>query len=850
MGTKFWANKCLLDVMIMIKNSLFFWLVILYCVDQSNAQNAVVFGRILDASTNDGIEAALITVAEEKRTVESDQHGNYSIDVSSGKAIDLKFSRLGYEDVSYKIEPLSQAAKRYLNIYLSPKTSDLDVTVTASRIDDGGMVREQVTEFKILPTASGNFESVLPSIALGLNAGSGGELSAQYNVRGGNYDENLVYVNDFEIFRPQLIRAGQQEGLSFPNIDLIKDISFSSGGYDAHYGNKMSSVLDIRYKRPDVTKASVTGSLLGASAHIEGSKRLGSNAYNKLRYLIGARYKTNKFLLSSQETKGEYIPDFVDVQSYMTYDFTRSLQLAVISNYNTSSFQFEPLSRTTTLGLITNTIRFNTAYEGAEKDKFVHGLFGASLNFIPERKSNPYFLKLLASRYSGSEQENFDIIGYYRLSQIESDFNSEEFGKETALLGSGIQHRYARNYLYNEIKNSELKGGIELSKGNGTHFIEAGFKFQTELYEDLLNEWERLDSAGYSLPYTGNDVTINRVYKTRNTIDNQKLDAFVQDKFTFSADHYKLKLTAGIRASKTMLADETLISPRVSMQYIPESKKNISYRLAWGIYYQSPFYREFRLANGDTNTKVRSQKSTHYVAGLNYDFMWRSVSKKPFKLISEFYYKRFTDLIVYDVDNVRIAYTANNNAYGYATGLDIRVNGEFVPNAESWVNLSILSTKESILGVEHTRGRDSLKFVVEYVPRPTDRIFNLSLFFQDYLPNNKNFKANVSYSFGTGLPFGVKDKNIVQRNAFRYKPYQRLDIGFSYLVWDRIAKNKGQRNPFKFSEKTWVSLEVYNIMDILNTASVTWIRTITNEQYAINNNLTSRRVNLRFRVDF
>jgi CarboxypepD_reg-like domain/TonB-dependent Receptor Plug Domain len=834
-----------------MKKKLFFLaLFLVLSASEFIAQNTVVFGRILDASTNEGVEAALIIIESEKISAESDQFGNYSINVKAGKPLIIKFSRLGYDDVTYNVDGIKENGKRYLNVFLSPTTSDLGVTVTAARIDDGGMVREQVSEFKILPTASGNFESILPSIALGLNAGSGGELSAQYNVRGGNYDENLVYINDFEIFRPQLIRAGQQEGLSFPNIDLIKDISFSSGGYDARYGNKMSSVLDIRYKRPDVSKASISASLLGATAHIEGSKRIGANAYNKLRYLIGARYKTNKYLLSSQETKGEYIPDFVDMQSYITYDLTRSLQVALIGNYNTSSFLFEPLSRTTTLGLITNTIRFNTAYEGAERDKFVHGLIGTSINFLPDRKSNPYFIKLLASRYSGSEQENFDILGYYRLSQIESDFTSEDFGKETALLGSGVQHRYARNYLYNEIKNVELKGGIELTKGESNHFLEGGIKYQSELYEDLLNEWERLDSAGYSLPYTGSEVTINRVYKTRNVINNQKADAFVQDKYTYNGESYKLKITGGLRASHTRLAAETFYSPRASIQYIPESKKNISYRLAWGIYYQSPFYREFRLANGDTNTKVRSQKSVHYVAGLNYDFMWPSVSKKPFKLISELYYKRFTDLIVYDVDNVRIAYAAQNNAYGYASGLDLRINGEFVPNAESWVNLSILTTKESILGVQHMRGRDTSKYVVEYVPRPTDRLFNISLFFQDYLPSNKNFKVNVSYAFGTGLPFGVKENNTVNRNPFRYKPYQRLDIGFSYLIWDRLTKNKGEHNPFKFSEKTWVSLEVYNIMDIVNTASVTWIRTITNEQYAINNNLTSRRVNLRFRMDF
>jgi hypothetical protein len=833
----------------MLKRLTLIFCIILYFTE-CNAQTATIFGRVMDASSNAGIDAATIIEENQKTSVESDAEGNYSLKVNASKKLSIKIVRLGYDDISYEIEAIAEGTKRYLNIFMSPKLSDLNVVVTGARIDDGGMVREEVTEFKILPTASGNFESVLPSIALGLNAGSGGELSSQYNVRGGNYDENLVYINDFEIFRPQLIRAGQQEGLSFPNIDLIKDISFSSGGYDASYGNKMSSVLDIRYKRPDLTKASISGSLLGASAHIEGSKRIGPNAYHKLRYLIGARYKTNAYLLGSQDVKGEYVPDFVDLQSYLTYDISKSLQIAFLGNFNTSSFNFQPLTRTTTLGLITNTIRINTAYEGGEKDKFVHGLAGAAINYVPERKSNPYFIKLLASRYSGSEEEKFDILGYYRLSQIETNLGSDNFGKEISVLGTGTQHRYARNFLYNEIKNVELKTGIDLNNNKISQFMEFGVKYQNELYEDLLNEWERLDSAGYSLPYSGTDVTISKVFKTRNTIKNEKIDAFFQDKFSYQGENFKLNITAGLRASRVVLGKENLISPRLAAQYIPESSKNVSYRLAYGIYYQSPFYREFRLPNGDLNTNIRSQKSSHYVAGFGYDFMWKKVSKKPFKLISELFYKKYSDLISYDVDNVRIAYSAKNDAYGYATGLDLRINGEFVPDAESWVNLSILSTKESIIGVEHLRKRDTSKYVVEYVPRPTDRMFNFSLFFQDYLPNNKNFKANIGYSFGTGLPFGTKDNNVVLRNIFRYKPYQRLDIGFSYLFWDKKVNSNKKHNPFRFSEKTWLSLEVFNIMDIVNTASVTWIKTITNDQYAINNNLTSRRINLRFRIDF
>ncbi|MBK8700306.1 MAG: carboxypeptidase-like regulatory domain-containing protein [Saprospiraceae bacterium] len=818
----------------------------------AQAQEVIVFGSVRDVSTDQPIEFADVIAGNGQAIATTDSLGNYMVRIPENKAITLKFSRLGYTMAEVPLKAMQPGTRRYLNVSLAPLTSDLDITVTASKIDDGGMVRETVSEFKILPTASGNFEAVLPSIALGVNAGSGGELSSQYNGRGGNYDENLIYINDFEVFRPQLIRAGQQEGLSFPNIDLIRDISFSSGGYEASYGNKMSSVLDIRYKRPDVFRSSISGSLLGASAHVEGSRRLGPNAYHKFRYLGGARYKTNRYLLGSLDVKGEYVPDFADVQAYLTYQLSRDIQLGFLGNYNTSVFNFVPATRSTTLGLITNTLRFSTVYEGAEKDRFIHGLTGVSMSFVPERKHRPYFIKWLASRYSGSEQEHFDILGYYRLSQIESNLGSDNFGKEIAVLGTGTQHRYARNYLYAEILNTEVRTGLELSKGNHTHFLELGLKYQHESYDDYINEWERLDSAGYSIPYTGESVTVSNVLKTSSLLQNTKTDVFLQDKYSFTVkEKYQLLFNGGVRYSHLDLGRENLISPRVSLQYKPlSSASNMSFKLAWGIYYQSPFYREFRNNLGEINADISSQKSTHFVAGFNGDFPWRKISRKPFKLIAEVYYKKFDRLIPYEVDNVRISYAAQNNAEGYAAGLDVRVNGEFVPDAESWVNFSLLTTKESIDGITHLRNQDTMSVVVGSVPRPTDRLASVNFFFQDYLPSNKNFKANISYSFGTGLPFGQKDNNIVYRNQFRYKVYQRLDIGFSLLLWDENKRKQKPKHPLNFTKTTWLSLEVFNIMGVVNTASVTWIKTITNTQYAINNNLTSRRVNLRFRMDF
>ena len=823
------------------------------------AQKVNVFGIVRDIDTNKGIDFVTVFIEGTSDATETDINGQYKIAVPAETKVRLIFSRLGYAENSVLIEPVRQGLNRNINVKMVPKASDLDIVVRAGKIEDAGMVREAVTELKLLPTASGNFESILPHIALGVSSGAGGELTSQYNVRGGNYDENLVYVNDFEIFRPQLIRSGQQEGLSFPNIDLIRDLEFSSGGFESRYGDKMSSVLDIRYKRPEEFRASVGASLLGASAHVEGSRRLGPNAYNKFRYLLGARYKTNAYLLGSGDITGEFVPDFTDIQAYLTYDISKSLQVGWIANYNGSRYNFRPSSGRSKRGTFDFQLELNTVFEGGESDVFRYGMTGLSLTYVPERKKNPLYLKLIGSMYRASEDEKFDILGFYRLSQIETAIG-ENTGQEIAVLGTGTQHIYARNFLYNTVYNLEHKGGIELQNDKTTgkndilHFIQWGAKAQTEYFDDRLNEWERIDSAGYSLPYNGQTVSLASVLKSENIIQNTRLSAFLQDSWSISNDKHEFKLTAGIRSSYRSINKELLFSPRMQILYKPLAwNRDFAFKLSGGVYNQLPFYRELRRPDGSINTDLRSQKSIHIVGGVSHDFTWEKISNRPFRIISEIYYKKLSDMVSYEIDNVRIRYAGENNSDGYILGWDFRINGEFVPGAESWINLSLLTARESINGVDHKRFEviDSLRVPVSVntVPRPTDQFMTLNMFFQDYLKRNENVKVHLNFSVGTGLPFGPRLDNLEFRNFFRLKPYHRIDIGFGFQLWKEEWKSKKPHHPLKFTRSTWLSIEAFNLLAISNQASVNWIKTLTNEEYALPNNLTGRRINLRIKVD-
>ena len=847
---------------------------LLFLTTVALAQTATVRGTVRDARTEEPLELTDVYLLDApQRVVQTDTRGNFTLTLPARSAATLEVARVGYEAAQFVLEPMEAGTVRTLAVALV-STGDFEgVEVRASSIQDGGMIREGVEELKLLPTTTGNFESVLPYLALGTSGGSGGELSSQYNVRGGNYDENLVYVNDFQIYRPQLIRAGQQEGLSFPNLNLISSLAFSSGGFESRYGDRLSSVLDIRYKRPTEFRASADASLLGGGAHVEGSVQPRKNSFKRLRYLAGARYKTTRYLLGTLDVTGEYIPNFADVQGYLTYDLSPAWTVGILGNYNDAVYNFTPESRRTAFGLINLGLQLRSDLQGGETDDFSTALLGTSFTYLPDRKRNPIFLKFLASGYQSQENERFDIIGDYQLGQIETDLGADDgdFGEVVAVLGNGRQQQYVRNFLTSQIVNLEHKGGLELqldrdADAEASHFFQWSVKYQLENHDDQLNEWEVLDSAGYSLPYDPEVVRVFSVLKSENELETQRVTAALQNTFSWRRDSVgEFRATVGLRGGyrrteggtvdgTARVGTETWLTPRAQLAWKPQrsGSKDISYRLAGGLYYQPPYYREFRRPDGTLNLNLRAQKSAHVVAGLTHDFM---LGRANFRFIAEAYYKRLWDVTSYEIDNVRIRYSGENDADGSVMGIDFRLNGEFVPGSESWINLSFLRARENLLGVEHQSRElndrnELITAPVDDVPRPTDQLMQVAVFFQDYLPKNENLRTHVNLTVGTGLPYGLPTDNTVFRNSFRFSPYHRIDIGLSALLWNESRRAAKPRHPLRFTRNAWLSLEVFNLMAVQNAASNTFIKTIFAQQYAIPNYLTGRRLNLRMRVEF
>jgi hypothetical protein len=587
---------------------------------------------------------------------------------------------------------------------------------------------------------------------------------------------------------------------------------------------------------------------------------VGKDAYRKLRYLVGARYKTNRYLLGTLDVKGEYTPDFSDIQTYITYDLNRNWQLGFLGNFNRAVYRFIPEERSTAFGLINFALELFSVFEGQEIDDFTTRMGGLSLTYLPDRSRHPFFLKFLASGFRSNENERFDILGYYSLRQIDANLGSSEFGDVVSELGTGVQHQFVRNFLDARVANFQHKGGVEFIRPHSdtdvssSHFLQWNVEYQHERIEDNLREWERLDSAGYSLPFDTAEVRLFSVLKTRNNLISNRLSAYFQNVFTYRDNNRgEWRLSAGVRAAYWDLNQELVVSPRAQILYKPLSwKSDISFRLAGGMYVQPPFYRELRSPSGQVNTNVLAQKSLHFVGGMTLDFYFGKRNPTKFRFITEAYYKRLWDLVSYEIENVRIRYSGRNDAEGYVAGIDFRLNGEFVPGAESWVNLSFLTARERLLGVQHLRrevGQTEAQ-PVDYVPRPTDQLMTLSMFFQDYLPKNENFKMHLNFTMGTGLPFGLQGNNEVFRNTYRFSPYHRVDIGFSLMLWEAEKRARLPRHPLRFTRQSWISLEVFNLMQVQNQAGNTWIKTIFEQQYAIPNYLTSRRINLRLRTEF
>ncbi len=769
----------------------------------------------------------------------SDNKGNYRIEVPANTPVKLVFSFIGFEKQDFDVV-LSDGETKIINAVMKSSSEMLpDIIIQDERIRSTNLQRINPKELTNIPSVSGSIESLIKTLP---GVASNNELSSQYSVRGGNFDENLVYVDDIEIYRPFLIRSGQQEGMSFINPDLTSSILFSAGGFDAKYGDKMSSALDIRYKRPSEFAGSFSASLLGSTAHVEGASN-----NQKFSYLLGFRYKTNQYLLNALETKGNYQPSFFDVQTLLRYDISKKLEISFLGNYANNKFNFIPETRETKFGTISQVKQLTIYFDGQEVDQYQTYLGALRLNFKPTKQTQ---LKFITSAFSSDESETFDVQGQYWIGEVETGLGESNFGEVVGTLGVGTFLNHARNYLNANVWSAEHKGSYE----EGKNYLTWGVKYQHEKIDDQMNEWELIDSAGFTLPrppdHPGspnpvvNNLVLNTYVKSKVNLSSNRYMGFVQNTHDFGGNNKNFSLTAGLRANYWDQNRQLLISPRASIAYHPDWTNDVLFRFAAGYYYQPPFYRELRNFDGTMIYDQKAQKSIHLVAGSDWDILlWG----RPFKFITELYYKFLDNLIPYEVDNVRIRYFADQTAKGYATGIDMKINGEFVPGIESWASMSYMKTQEDINGDYYYNDKNE-KVEPGYIPRPTDQRFRFSMFFQDYLPMNPSYKVHLALYFGSSLPVGPP-KSPKYQHTRRMPPYRRVDIGFSkQLIGEHTRLSAG--NPLHYLKSLWISLEIFNLLDINNTISYIWVTDVDGIEWAVPNYLTPRQLNLKLVTQF
>lgn len=748
----------------------------------------------------------------------SNEKGFYSISVAPEDSITLVYSCIGYHKAE-RIIPQASSDMR-INVKLHPVSFNLaEITVSQIRKQTNTMERLDAEHVKLLPDPSGgSIESLVVTFA---GVSSNNELSSQYSVRGGSFDENIVYVNGVEIFRPLLIRSGQQEGLSFVNPDLTESVEFSAGGFEARYGDKMSSVLDITYKKPKQLEGSASISLLGANAYV-------GNSTGKFSQITGFRYKTNRSLLSTTDTEAEYDPDFIDFQTSMTYQFNPKWEANILGNISHNRYRFTPHTRETSFGTASNLNNFTVYFDGKEEDVF-KTLFGsASLKYKPDNNTEA---GVHVTAFKSNEIESYDITGEYWLNDGSNTGNDLTISRST-----GVYHEHARNRLTSRIINIGHSG----TKRINNNTLKWGATLQLENIADRINEWERRDSSGYSLPHTGTEVNVISNLYSDNNISSTRFSFYVQDAFKFRSKQGLFNLTGGIRGSYWSFNKEFIFSPRLSLGFIPNFNQNLTFRIAGGIYYQSPFYKELRLVQTDNsgnnivtlNNHLKSQRSIHAIAGSDYTF---KIADRNFKLTAEVYYKKLDNLIPYTIDNVKIRYYGENCAKGNAYGLDLKLFGEFVEGVDSWISVSLMKAEQTI--------RNSVT-----VPMPNSQGYNLSLFFQDYFPGYKRLKLNLKGVLSGGLPLTAPHQGY-ENGYFRTPPYKRVDIGLSYqLAGDMDAVM--ERRIFRSLKSIWIGFDVFNLFDIKNTNSYYWITRADNDQAAVPNYLTGRQFNVKLIVDF
>ena len=825
----------------------------------SLAQEAATLkGKVMDRRGNP-VEAASIAVKGEAGGSISDEKGRFSLAVPSEREFSLVISHISYKLFEQKLQ-LKAGEIREVELKLEASSVDInEVEIEEEKNRGNTMETVDPKNIKYIPSPNGSFEAVIKTLP---GVSSNNELSSQYNVRGGNFDENLVYVNDIQVYRPFLIRSGNQEGLSFINPDLIQNINFSAGGFEARYGDKMSSVLAVEYKEPEEFGGSVSASLLGGSAHVEGT-----SADKRFTYIGGLRYRSNQYVLSSLDTDGDYQPVFADAQTYLTYDLNEKWEVSFLGNYARNQYNFIPETRETNFGTIQQALRLTIFFEGQEVTDF-ETYFGAITNTYKPKPNLE--LKLITSAFRSFETETFDILGQYFIDELERDLGSDNFGDVAFNRGVGSYLNHARNYLDATVATAQHRGKLLKENGNW----EWGMTYQHEEIVDELNEWDLIDSAGYSIPQPPQtpgqnpqrpiELNLFNVFRATNTLSSNRLMGYGQRTLRWKgADSSLFSFTGGLRFNYWDLNQELLFSPRANLSFEPNWKRDFLFRLSTGFYHQPAFYRELRNFNGELNRNIEAQESIHFVLGADYNFKaWG----RPFKFVGEAYYKQMNNIIPYEIDNVRIRYYAENSATAYAVGADFKVNGEFVKGVDSWVNLGFLQVREDIQndgyfdyfnsdGEKIVPGftlnntpTDSVRQEPGYIPRPTDQLINFSLFFQDYLPRYPSYQMHMTFHYGSGMPFGPPS-NERYKDTLRIPPYLRVDLGFSKQLIGEDSQ-LGPRNPLRHFKSMWLGVEVFNLLQRNNTLSYLWVTDVTNRQYAVPNFLTSRQINVRLQIEF
>lgn len=800
------------------------FLLLLIVVVRVQAQTAVVSGVVRDEADR-GLGQATIADEITGMGATTNSKGYYYVEVPAGKKVTLIYFMHGY--VAKRREMmLTPGSSRIIDVQLErlqAQEGPVIVIKDQRKREEVGSTVFDVSRAVYMPTAVDGVTAMIKQMV-----GTNNELTSQYNVRGGNFDENLVYVNDFEIYRPFLVRTGQQEGLSFVNSDLVANVNFSVGGFQSKYGDKMASVLDVSYKKPKEFAGSVTTGLLGASMHLEGASK-----NKRLTYLLGARQKSNQYVLKAQPTKGVYNPSFTDIQALLNYR-QGNWELEGIANYARNRFTFFPESSSASFGVLNQAYVLNMFYEGGEFDQFDSRFGGLSATY--HRAESKFRIKFLGSAFRTNEYETYDIFGAYLLGELQTDLSKNDFGQVKTYLGAGAIHNFARNYLNVDVGDMGMRGSYDA----GNHVIQFGANTTVTSISDQLHEWERRDSSGFSQPYDPYGVNIAALYHSSTDLNYTRVSGFVQD--YFKLDSGRFTATGGVRFNQSFLNNELNISPRLQMSYRPRSRsRDLVLKGAAGKYVQPPFYREMRDPSGTVNKQLLAQKSWQFVLGADYNF---TMFTRPFKVTGETYYKYLWDQDPYRYDNVRIRYTGKNDAIGRVYGGEVRLYGELVEGATSWISLGMLKAEQKITDSPTIAGYNN------YFPMPTDQRFMLGMYFEDYLPRNKNYKAHVNLMYASGLPVAPPRGHLYQ-NVLRLPDYKRVDIGFSALLLDGMKKEFRAHSFFNHIQSIWGSLEVFNLLSIQNTLSYTWVQDqSTSSMYAVPNRLTTRLINVKLHFTF